>query len=108
MPPLAPTKTPIVDKATGTLGIKEVEGGRLGREEEGVGIEAVAEDEARHVMTMRTGSRRTTPRTNCQLISVPFVARRATIRPTVVCTRSSRLRLSRNRKPKEKERLKEI
>jgi hypothetical protein len=68
-------KTPLIRaKATGILGtIKEGEGGRLGREEEGVGIEAEVEDEAiqaieeeetSHVMTMRIGSRRTTPRIN--------------------------------------------
>jgi hypothetical protein len=116
---LPTSKTPpIRARANGTLGtVKEGEGGRLGREEEGVGIEAEVEDEAMqaieeeevsHVMTMRTGSRRTIPRIDYQLISVPSIVRRATIRPTVICIRSSRLRLSRNRKLKEKERLKEI
>jgi hypothetical protein len=105
-------------RANGILGIvKEGEGGRLGREEEGVRIEAEVEDEAilaieeeelSHVMTMRTGSRRTTPRTDCQLISVPFIARRAIIRPTIVCIRSSRLRSFKSKKPKEKAKLKEM
>jgi hypothetical protein len=117
--PLVATKIPITTKATRTLEIKEGEGGRLGREEEGVGIEvAEAEDEAiqvmveeevSHVMIMRTqGSKRTTPRINYQLISVPSAARRATIRPTVVCIRSSKRKSFKSRKPKEKERLKEM
>jgi hypothetical protein len=44
--PLVAIKTPIITKATRILGIKEGERGRLGREEEGVGIEAEVEDEA--------------------------------------------------------------
>jgi hypothetical protein len=90
---LLTTKTLLIRaRATGILGIvKEGEGGRLGREEEGVGIEAEAEDEARHVRTMRTQrSKRTIQRINYQLISMPFIARRAIIRPTIVYIRSSK------------------
>jgi hypothetical protein len=116
---LPTSKTPLIRaRANGILGIvKEGEGGRLGREEEGVGIEAKVKDEAMqaieeeevsHVMTMRTGSKRTTPRTDYQLISVPSIARRATIRPTVVYIRSSRRRSFKSKKPKEKAKLKEI
>jgi hypothetical protein len=50
-------------RATGTLGIIK-EGEDLGREEEGVETEVEAEDEARHVRTMRTRSKRTIQRTN--------------------------------------------
>ena len=81
-------------KATGMLGIiNEV----VDREVEGVGIEvAEAEDVAMgaktsHVRTTRTQrSRRTIPRTSCQLISVPFAARRATIKLIVMYIRGSK------------------
>jgi hypothetical protein len=116
VPPLALTKTLIVDKATG---IKEVEGGRLGREEEVVRIEvakvedeailAIEEEETSHVRTMRTQrSRRTIRRTNYWLISVPFAVRRAIIKPTVAYIRSSKHKSFRSRKPKEKAKLKEM
>ena len=94
---LAAKTTLIRAKATGTLGIIITNEGVVDREVEGVGIEVVeAEDVAMgaktsHVRTTRTQrSRRTILRTSCQLISVPFAARRATIKLIVMCIRGSK------------------
>ena len=97
MPPLAAKTTPIRARVTGTLGIRGVVEGLIAREVEGVEIEvAEAEDVAMgaktsHVRTTRTQrSRRTILRTSYQLISVPFAARRATIKLIVMCIRGSK------------------
>ena len=93
MLPLAKT-TPIRARVTGTLGIRGVVEGPIGREVEGVEIEVkVAEVEAigaktNHVRTLRF--RRITPRISYQLINVPFAGRRAIIRLIVLFTRGSR------------------
>jgi hypothetical protein len=101
--PLAKT-TPIRARVTGTLGIRGVVEVPIVREEEGVEIEAaeVAEVEAMgakmsHVRT-KTKSRRTILRTSCQLINVPFAARRAIIRLIVLCIRGYRPNISRSRR----------
>jgi hypothetical protein len=77
-------------RVTGTPGtINEV----VGREVEGVEIEVkVAKVEAiRAKMShVRTKSKRTIPKTSCQLINVPFAARRAIIRLIVLFTRGSK------------------
>jgi hypothetical protein len=87
--PLA-KKAPIRARVTGTPGtINEV----VGREVEGVEIEVkVAKVEAiRAKMShVRTKSKRTIPKTSCQLINVPFAARRAIIRLIVLFTRGSK------------------
>ena len=97
MPLLAAKTTPIRAKATGTLGTTTTNEGVVNREVEGVGIEvAEAKDVAiraktSHVRTIRTQrSRRTILRTSYQLISVPFAARRATIKLIVMCIRGSK------------------
>jgi len=97
VPLLAAKTTLIRAKATGTLGTITTNEGVVDREVKGVGIEvAEAEDVAigaktSHVRTTRTQrSRRTIPRTSYQLISVPFAARRATIKLIVMCIRGSK------------------
>jgi hypothetical protein len=90
--PLAAKTTLIRAKVTGTLGIRGVIKGPIGQEVEGVEIEVkVAEVEAirakmSHVRT-KTKSKRTILRTSCQLINVPFAARRAIIKLIVLCIR---------------------
>jgi hypothetical protein len=90
VPPLVAKTTPIRARVTGTPGtINEV----VGREVEGVEIEVkVVEVEAMgaKMSHVRTKSRRTIPKTSCQLINVPFAARRAIIRLIVLFTRGSR------------------
>jgi hypothetical protein len=93
VPPLVAKTTPIRARVTGTLGIRGVVEGPIGREVEGVEIEVeVAEVEAMgaKMSHVRTKSRRTIPRTSYQLINVPFAARRAIIRLIVLCIRGSR------------------
>jgi hypothetical protein len=77
-------------KVTGTPGtINEV----VGREVKGVKIEVkVVEVEAigAKMSHVRTKSRRTIPKTSCQLINVPFATRRAIIKLIVLCIRGFR------------------
>ena len=100
---------------TRTLETEEEEEGELGREEEGAGIEVVrvVEDKAlvkeeKVSYIIRIKSIRTILKTNYYLISMPFAARRVTIKPIVICTRGFKLSISRNRRLKGKEKLKEI
>ena len=78
-------------RVTGMLGIRGVVEGLIIREEEGVKIEVkVVKVEAigaktNHVRTLR--SKRIILRTSCQLINVPFAARRAIIKLIVLFTR---------------------
>jgi hypothetical protein len=90
--PLA-KKALIRAKVTGTLGIRGVVKGPIGREVKGVEIEVkVAEVEAigAKINHVRTKFKRTILRTSCQLINVPFAARRAIIKLIVLFTRGSR------------------
>ena len=93
MLPLAAKTILIRARVTGTLGIRGVVEGPIGREVEGVEIEVkVVEVEAMgaKMSHVRTKSRRTIPRTSCQLINVPFAARRAIIKLIVLFTRGFR------------------
>ena len=86
-------KTLIRARVTGTLGIRGVIKGPIVKEEEGVKIEVkVAKVEAigAKMSHVRTKSKRTILRTSCQLISVPFAARRATIKLIIMCIRGSK------------------
>jgi hypothetical protein len=96
--PLLVAKTTLIRaRVTGTPGTTTNEG-VVDREVKGVEIEAVEVAEAKAIqevirpetnyMTIETRSKRIIRRINCQLISVPFAARRATIRPIVICTKS--------------------
>jgi hypothetical protein len=90
--PLA-KKALIRAKVTGTLGIRGVIKGLVGREVKGVKIEVkVAKVKAIRAKTnhVRTKSKRTILKTSCQLINVPFAARRAIIKLIVLFTRGSR------------------
>jgi hypothetical protein len=90
--PLA-KKALIRARVTGTLGIRGVVEGPIGREVEGVEIEVkVAKVEAMGAKMnhVRTKFKRTIPRTSCQLINVPFAARRAIIRLIVLFIRGSK------------------
>ena len=90
MPLLAAKITLIRARVTGTLGIRGVIEGPIAREVKGVEIEVkVAKVEAigAKMSHVRTKSKRTILRTSCQLISVPFAARRATIKLIVMCIR---------------------
>jgi hypothetical protein len=94
VPPLAAKTTPIRARVTGTLGIRGVVEGPIGREVKGVEIEVeVAKVEAigaktNHVKTLKF--RRIIPRISYQLINVPFAARRAIIRLIVLFIRGSK------------------
>ena len=91
MPLLAAKTILIRTRVTGTLGIRGVIKGPIVKEEEGVKIEVkVAKVEAigAKMSHVRTKSKRTILRTSCQLISVPFAARKATIRPIVIYIKS--------------------
>ena len=95
MPPLAAKITLIRARVTGTLGIRGVVKGPIAREVKGVEIEVeVAKVEAigAKMSHVRTKSKRTILRTSCQLISVPFAARKATIRPIVIYIKSFKLK----------------
>jgi len=89
--PLLVAKTTLIRaKVTGMPGtINEV----VGREVKGVKIEVkVVEVEAigAKMSHVRTKSRRTIPKTSCQLINVPFATRRAIIKLIVLCIRGFR------------------
>jgi hypothetical protein len=99
--PLAAKTTLIRAKVTGTLGIRGVVEGLIGREVKGVKIEVkVAKVEAMgaKMSHVRTKSRRTILRTSYQLINVPFAARRAIIKLIVLCIRGFRPNILRSRR----------
>jgi len=90
---LAAKITLIRARVTGTLGIRGVVKGLIGREVKGVKIEVeVAKVKAigAKMSHMRTKSRRTILRTSYQLINVPFAARRAIIKLIVLFIRGSK------------------
>jgi hypothetical protein len=92
VPLLVAKTTPIRARVTGMPGTTTNEG-VVDREVKGVKIEVkVVEVEAigAKMSHVRTKSKRTIPRTSCQLINVPFAARRAIIKLIVLFTRGFR------------------
>jgi hypothetical protein len=86
-------KALIKARVTGTLGIRGVVKGLIGREVKGVEIEVeVVKVEAigAKMNHVRTKFRKTILRTSYQLINVPFAARRAIIRLIVLFIRGFR------------------